>query len=157
MTIRLTLSPTLPAVLLATALALLLLGIAPAEAKPKKIVSNGCTAEQILAPKAAQCLDQLEADIISGSATHHALYCSSSGATLCCEYDDTGATVPHSCTVLSRANPEIFSPTTHGSLSGGNDSTGGNPPSKGGGFDPGSNVNLGGAGMDAGGGSGVIY
>jgi hypothetical protein len=68
------------------AIALLLCG--EAEAKPKKVVSNGCTAEQIQAPSAGPCIDQLEKDVIAGVAYPHALFCDATGV-YCCQSDGT--------------------------------------------------------------------
>lgn len=59
-----------------------------AEAKPKKPVSNGCTAEQIQAPSAGPCIDQLEKDVIAGVAYPHALFCDATGV-YCCQSDGT--------------------------------------------------------------------
>lgn len=59
-----------------------------ADAKPKKIVSNGCTAEQIQAPSASHCIDQLEQDVIDGVAYPHALFCDVTGV-YCCQSDGT--------------------------------------------------------------------
>lgn len=89
---------------------------APAEAKPKRIVSNGCTAEQIQSPKAAQCINKLEQDIMSGSATYHALYCSSSGALLCCQYDQSGNVLDHSCEVQRMSRPPLDAVVAPGTL-----------------------------------------
>ena len=72
------------ALAIATALAL---SSGQAVAKPKK-VSNGCTAGQIQSPAASDCINQMEQDIIHDSPTIHALYCSSSGKILCCEYSE---------------------------------------------------------------------
>lgn len=75
-----------------------------AEAKPKK-VSNGCTAGQIQSPAAAGCLRQAESDILNDRPTVHALYCSSTGKILCCEYSGN-TIVDHSCTVVGRTLPK---------------------------------------------------
>ena len=74
-----------------------------AEAKPKK-VSNGCTVEQIQSPSSAACLKQAENDVLNDRATVHALYCSSTGKILCCEYSGN-TIVDHSCTVVGRKLP----------------------------------------------------
>ena len=71
----------------------------PVAAKPK-ILSNGCTGAQIMSAKAAQCIDQMEYDVRTNKPYHHALYCSSSGAMLCCVYRD-GAQVPASCETIA--------------------------------------------------------
>ncbi len=76
---------------------------AVAAAKPKK-VSNGCTAAQIQSPAASDCINQMEQDVINNRPTIHAVYCSSTGKILCCEY--AGNTiVDHSCTVVGRKLP----------------------------------------------------
>lgn len=155
--------------LVALMLGSLFLAVSPAEAK-KKAVSNGCSMSAIQGadseyPAAKQCLDQLEQDVISGSATVHALYCNSGGHMLCCEYDaSTGQVVPHSCDVIyNQADPRIF---THQPLSGmslvegGGDGApaGGGTGGGAGGFDPGSVGSAGNAGMASDGGvGGVIY
>lgn len=75
-----------------------------ADAKPKK-VSNGCTVGQIQSPAASDCLNQMEQDIIHNSPTVHALYCSSTGKILCCEYNGN-TIVDHSCTVVGKTLPK---------------------------------------------------
>lgn len=75
-----------------------------ADAKPKK-VSNGCTAGQIQSAAAADCGHQMEQDIINNAPTMHALYCSSTGKMLCCEYSGNSI-VDHSCTVVGRTLPK---------------------------------------------------
>ena len=82
----------------------LVLWPAIADAKPKK-VSNGCTVAQIQSPAAAECGHQMEQDIINNAPTMHALYCSSSGKILCCEYSGNSI-VDHSCTVVGRKLPK---------------------------------------------------
>jgi len=79
-------------------LALVLIVPSVAGAKPKK--SNGCTMAQIQSAAASACMAKLDADVMSGNPTTHALYCSSTGALLCCEYTATGQVVDHSCTVV---------------------------------------------------------
>jgi hypothetical protein len=98
-------APTLPKSLAAAVIALAALAAAPAEAKPKKIVSNGCTVEQIQSAPAGQCIDKMQDDIMHNRPTYHALYCSSTGRMLCCEYDQAGNTVDHSCEVLNISRP----------------------------------------------------
>ena len=97
----------------AVSVGLLLLAIAatPAQAKAK-IVSNGCTAAQIQSAKAAECIKEMEQDVIHSRPYHHALYCSSSGALLCCVVRE-GAIQPASCTVLTgrpKPNQSEFDP-----------------------------------------------
>lgn len=86
----------------------------PAEAKPKKIVSNGCTVEQIQSPAAGQCIDKMQDDIMHNRPTFHALYCSSTGRMLCCQYDQAGNTVDHSCEILNMSRPkhDVLAPNT---------------------------------------------
>lgn len=79
---------------------LLLTVTTPAHAKPKQ-VSNGCTAEQIQSSAASQCINQMQDDILHNRATYHAVYCSSTGKMLCCQYDQAGNTVDHSCDIIS--------------------------------------------------------
>jgi len=80
------------------------------EAKPKRL-TNGCTDAQIQSGSAGQCIDKMEDDILHNRPTYHALYCSSTGKLLCCQYDQAGNTVDHSCEIISsRANPSIFTP-----------------------------------------------
>lgn len=99
------------------ALTLVLAAGLPAAAKPK-IVSNGCTAGQIQSDAAAGCIRQMEQDILHNRPTTHAVYCSSTGKILCCEYDQAGQTVPHSCTVVGRkASTTGITPDTAGTLS----------------------------------------
>jgi hypothetical protein len=87
---------------LAAAISILSVIIWPAAAGAKgKKVSNGCTAAQIQSAAAHSCGVQMEQDIINDSPTMHALYCSSSGAMLCCEYSGNSI-VDHSCTVVGR-------------------------------------------------------
>jgi hypothetical protein len=74
-----------------------------ADAKQKK-VSNGCTAGQIQSAAAADCGHQMEQDIINNAPTMHALYCSSSGRMLCCEYVGQSI-VDGTCTVVGRRLP----------------------------------------------------
>jgi hypothetical protein len=84
---------------------LLLLSSQGAEAKPKK-VSNGCTASQIQSAAAKDCIDKMESDVAHNRRFYHALYCSSSGKMLCCEYDSkTGEQADHSCTVVGKRRP----------------------------------------------------
>jgi len=70
-------------------------------AKPKQLY-NGCTAEQIQSPAAAECVKQLNDDLMHNRATTHNLYCSSTGRMLCCQYDAQNQVVDHSCDVLTR-------------------------------------------------------
>jgi hypothetical protein len=72
----------------------------PAVAQTQKKLVNGCTAAQIQSPKAKQCIDQQERDVIAGRSVYHALYCSSSGAILCCQYEN-GRILDASCSVQS--------------------------------------------------------
>jgi hypothetical protein len=78
---------------------------ATAGAKQKK-VSNGCTLAQIQSPAASNCINQLEQDVLHDRPTIHALYCSSTGRILCCEFDG-GNIVDHSCTVVGRMLPKV--------------------------------------------------
>ena len=97
-------------VTLLAAFGLLLLVAAPANARPK-VLSNGCTGEQLQSAAAGQCIDQMQDDILNNRPTFHAVYCSGVGTMRCCEYDaQTGATIDHSCRLISRANPTIFPP-----------------------------------------------
>jgi hypothetical protein len=81
-----------------------------ADAKPKRL-TNGCTDQQIQSQAAGQCIDKMQDDIKNNRPTYHALYCSSTGKLLCCQYDQQGNTVDHSCDIIStRANPGIFNP-----------------------------------------------
>lgn len=86
--------------------------VAPASAKPKKIVSEGCTAEQIQSSTASPCVDKMQDDILHNRPRYHYVYCSSTGAILCCEADaSTGQTVDHSCQILSRRIPgQVIAP-----------------------------------------------
>ena len=59
-----------------------------ATAKPKKTVSNGCTAEQIQDPSAGPCINQLGQDTINGVAYPHQLMCDETGV-YCCQSDGT--------------------------------------------------------------------
>ena len=61
---------------------------APSDARPKKIVSNGCTMDQIQSNFGNSCVSQMEQDILSGKPYTHALLCSG-GQMLCCTYDNT--------------------------------------------------------------------
>lgn len=82
-------------------------GTSTAIAKPK-IVSNGCTAQQIQTPEAGQCIDKMQDDILHNRATTHAVYCSSTGRLLCCEYDAQGNTVDHSCEIISNISHPLL-------------------------------------------------
>ena len=109
-------------------LLVLAVAVTPAEAR-QKILSNGCTGAQIQSAKASQCIDKMEYDVRTNKPYNHALYCSSSGALLCCVYKD-GAQVPASCEVLSgvpKPNQSDFDPNllNGGSLDGGGGSPGG--------------------------------
>lgn len=85
--------------LLVTVLAAGMGGFAdPASARKKKIVSNGCTMEQIQSKAAGVCIDKNTDDILNHLPTHHAVYCSPSGAMLCCKYDNqSGKAIASSC------------------------------------------------------------
>lgn len=83
-----------------------ILPVDSAAAKPKKIVSNGCTMEQIQSPAAGRCIDKMEDDILHNRPTYHAVYCSSTGRMLCCRYDQAGNTVDHSCEIISMRRPQ---------------------------------------------------
>ena len=66
-----------------------LAGAERAAAKPKPSgLSNGCTMAQIQAPSAAQCMAQLDQDVMSGAAYPHALFCDVTGV-YCCQSDGT--------------------------------------------------------------------
>lgn len=81
-----------------------------ADAKPKRL-TNGCTDQQIQSKAAGQCIDKMQDDLLHNRPIYHALYCSSTGKLLCCQYDEKGNTVDHSCEIIStRANPGIFNP-----------------------------------------------
>ncbi|QDZ02815.1 hypothetical protein FQ775_21940 [Nitratireductor mangrovi] len=86
--------------------AVLTLPAVSAMAKPKKIVSNGCTMEQIQSPAAGGCIDKMEDDILNNRPTYHAVYCSSTGRILCCRYDQAGNTVDHSCEIIGNRRPQ---------------------------------------------------
>lgn len=60
----------------------------PSDSKPRKIVSNGCTMDQIQSNFGNSCVDQMEQDIIGNKPYTHALLCSG-GQMLCCTYDNT--------------------------------------------------------------------
>ncbi|MGN6486832.1 MAG: hypothetical protein ACTHLT_03285 [Devosia sp.] len=101
--------PTAKTALILAAL-LTLASTAGVEAKPKRL-TNGCTDAQIQSASAGQCIDKMQDDIMHNRPTYHALYCSSTGKMLCCQYDQAGNTVDHSCDIIStRANPQIFTP-----------------------------------------------
>ena len=74
----------------------------PAEALPKRQtpqpINNNCTSAQLNTPAGKQCLAQLDNDIVNGSHLTHLVYCSSSGAVLCC-LTDGFAIMNHSCSV----------------------------------------------------------
>ena len=74
---------------------------AMADARPKEVKFT-CSAAQVQSPAAAACVAQMEQDISSGKPTLRGLYCSSTGKILCCEYDEGGSIVDHSCSVVSR-------------------------------------------------------
>jgi hypothetical protein len=98
------------AFVLATLITLFAASTAGVEAKPKQL-TNGCTDAQIQSPAASQCIDQMGDDIFHNRPTYHAPYCSSTGKMLCCQYDQAGNTVDHSCEVIaSHANPKVFDP-----------------------------------------------
>ncbi|ODT46796.1 MAG: hypothetical protein ABS70_00320 [Nitrospira sp. SCN 59-13] len=61
---------------------------APSDARPKKIVSNGCTMDQIQSNFGNSCVNQMEQDIMGNKPYTHALLCSG-GQMLCCTYDNT--------------------------------------------------------------------
>lgn len=93
---------------------LILLAPVGVDARPKAI-SNGCTAEQIQSSAAGQCINQMQDDILHNRSTFHALYCSSTGKMLCCQYDQQGNTVDHSCDIIStRVNPLSLTPINPG-------------------------------------------
>lgn len=75
----------------------------PSLALPQKVV-NSCSPAQLRTPQAGSCLEKQRQDIIHSRPTHHFVYCSSSGALLCCEAKD-GYIVPHSCTVMGPGRP----------------------------------------------------
>ena len=109
-------------------LLMLAVAVTPAEAR-QKILSNGCTGAQIQSAKASQCIDKMEYDVRTNKPYTHALYCSSSGALLCCVYQD-GQQLPASCEVLSgvpKPNQSDFDPNllNGGTLDGGGGSPGG--------------------------------
>ena len=81
--------------------------MSPAEAKPKQQLVNGCTTAQMQSEAAAQCIRQTGDDIVNNRATVHRLYCSSSGTMMCCEYDQAGNTVDHSCETLRISRPQL--------------------------------------------------
>ena len=87
------------------AAALLILATSPPSvmAKPQK-AGNNCSPAQLHTPQAGTCLEKQRQDIIHSRPTHHFVYCSSSGALLCCEAKD-GYIVPHSCTVMGPGRP----------------------------------------------------
>lgn len=70
------------------ALVSLLLTAQPLTAKPKKIVSNGCTAEQIQSPGGSRCVDKMEQDILNNVAYPHFVMCDETGS-YCCQGDGT--------------------------------------------------------------------
>lgn len=61
---------------------------ASSDAKPRKIVSNGCTVDQIQSNFGNSCVDQMEQDIIGNKPYTHALLCSG-GQMVCCTYDNS--------------------------------------------------------------------
>ncbi|MBN9009834.1 MAG: hypothetical protein J0H63_06730, partial [Rhizobiales bacterium] len=78
----------LSVIVVAAAVAAFALTTGGAEAKPKLQGMHGCTAAQIQDPSGGACLDQLEKDIISGTAYPHSLYCDATGV-YCCQGDNT--------------------------------------------------------------------
>lgn len=98
----------------AIAMAVALLSATASEAKPKKPVSNGCTMEQIMSPRASACIDKLEQDVINGVYYVHNVFCGGEfGSTgmACCKTD--GVRI-FACKAIMIAQP----PKTHGPLSG---------------------------------------
>ncbi len=84
---------------------------AKAEAKPKKIVSQGCTVEQIQAPSSSGCLDKLEQDIKDGVAYPHSLFCDETGV-YCCQGDGTRTFGCKKVSALSKAPGSTAAPNT---------------------------------------------
>lgn len=88
-----------------------LLSAGNAEAKPKKIVSQGCTVEQIQAPSSSGCLDKLEQDIKDGVAYPHSLFCDETGV-YCCQGDGTRTFGCKKVSALSKAPGSTVAPNT---------------------------------------------
>lgn len=76
-------------------------------AKPKGLgIGGSCTQSQLDLPQNAACFQKQDQDRAQGSATIHSIYCSSTGAVLCCEYNElTGAIVDHSCQAVRQGVP----------------------------------------------------
>lgn len=89
---------------LAAAALLVLATSPPSVALPQK-AGNNCSPAQLRTPQAGTCLEKQRQDIIHSRPTHHFVYCSSSGALLCCEQKD-GYIVPASCTVMGPGRPK---------------------------------------------------
>ena len=56
-------------------------------AKPRKIVSNGCTAEQIQSNFGSSCVGQMEQDLINNRSYTHVMFCNGDDRQ-CCTVDN---------------------------------------------------------------------
>ena len=83
--------------LILTALA----GGSPALAVPK-LPKSDCGPQQLTTAAARQCFELQYDDAVHDRSTIHYLYCSSTGAILCCKADSNGNTIDHSCSVIGR-------------------------------------------------------
>lgn len=57
-------------------------------AKPRKIVSNGCTAEQIQSNFGSSCVDQMEQDLMNNRSYTHVMFCNGDDRQ-CCTVDNS--------------------------------------------------------------------
>lgn len=103
-----------PSIVFAVAAALALSAVT-AEAKKKKIVSNGCTMEQLQSSRASACIDKAEKDLKNGSRYTHMVFCGAEfGSTgmACCK---TGDSRTFACEPIRVAQP----PSDHTPVTGG--------------------------------------
>lgn len=63
------------------------LAVTPASGKPKKIVLNGCTQEQVDSPQAKECSARGDADLLANKPIHQPV-CTISGMYCCAKGDD---------------------------------------------------------------------
>ena len=89
-------------VLVASGMAVALIGYADVASALPKRTYNGCTQAQLQTSEAGQCLGHVLADMTSGKTYTHVVYCDSGGHILCCLQDNqTGRTLDNSCDTLT--------------------------------------------------------
>ena len=85
-------------------------------AKPKKIVLNGCTMEQVQSNFGKSCIDQASTDLLEGHSYYHTIICNGNEMQCCTKDTKTGAILTCRKPPFSRVMPGGQGPSSSGSV-----------------------------------------